>query len=352
MNNFGVKIKMLREQKNMLLRHVSSLSGIDIGLLSKIERGERTASRSMVKALSITFQVEENSLLLPYLSDKVLAEIYDEDLALDVLKLAESGVRYGNGDKKIEQLLLEIDALKKSLDKLRPFPVAQIENLNQYYKVEYTYESNRIEGNTLNHMETALVIEKGMTIDGKSMREHLEAINHSDAIDFIRDLVQNGFELDERLIKEIHHLVLRGIDKEYAGRYRNVDVRISGSKHIPPAHFKLQEMMEGLIIYFYENSSKLHPVILAAEMHHRLVSIHPFIDGNGRTSRLLMNLILLKNGYTLANLKGDIPSRMRYYDALENAHNYNESGLFHMLIATEAKRSLEEYLAIVGNRQE
>lgn len=131
------------------------------------------------------------------------------------------------------------------------------------------------------------------------MKEHLEAINHSDAVDYIMDLVINKVELSEKILKEIHSLVLRGIDKENAGRYRQLNVRISGSSHLPPAHFIVPEKMDQYFSFYQNNKNVLHPIVLAADMHEKLVTIHPFIDGNGRTSRLVMNLILLQ--------KTDIP---------------------------------------------
>ncbi len=171
--------------------------------------------------------------------------------------------------------------------------------------IEYTYESNRIEGNTLTLQETALVVNEGVTISGKSMREHLEAINHSEAIDYIKDIAKKDIEISERTIKEIHALIFaRNRSLKNAGKYRTVPVMISGSIHMPPQPYLIEKQMEDFMIKFRQmEEEKVHPVLIAAYLHDELVRIHPFIDGNGRTSRLLMNLYLLRNGYTLVTLK-------------------------------------------------
>jgi Fic family protein len=142
-------------------------------------------------------------------------------------------------------------------------------------------------------------------------------------------------------------LILKGIDKDNAGRFRSVPVRISGSEHLPPQPFLLDKMMEEYFVHYNAQKKILHPVILAAEMHERLVSIHPFIDGNGRTSRLVMNLILLRNGLSIANLKGDVDSRLTYYRALEAVQVDNNPEPFYHLVADAVRDSLERHLELV-----
>ena len=188
---------------------------------------------------------------------------------------------------------------------------------------------------------------EGLTIGGKSLAEHLEAINHTEAIGWLRSLVAGSDEVNRRNVLDLHSLVLKSIDSDNAGRYRSVPVMIGGSEHEPPQPFLLDKLMEDYYKHYTKQKQVLHPVILAAEMHERLVSIHPFIDGNGRTSRLLMNFILLKNGYTIANLKGDYDSRMAYYKALGNVQADNNPEPFYHLILDKVKESLEEHLAMV-----
>ena len=205
----------------------------------------------------------------------------------------------------LHERLAECDALRARLGSLRPLPVEALKKIEDALNIEYTYESNRIEGNTLTLQETALVVNEGVTIAGKSMREHLEAINHAEAIDYIKDFARNDTEISERTIKEIHAIVLHGIDRENAGRYRTVPVMISGSTHTPPQPYLIAPQMEAFMLRFAQmEAAKEHPIIIAAYLHDELVRIHPFVDGNGRTSRLLMNLYLLRHGYTLVNLKG------------------------------------------------
>ena len=188
-------------------------------------------------------------------------------------------------------LLAKLDAMKSRLGSLRPLPKEALEKIREALDIEYTYESNRIEGNTLTLQETALVVEEGLTISGKSMREHLEAINHQEAIAFIKELAQKEEPLTERVILQIHALILRGIDRQNAGRYRTVPVLISGSRHVPPQPYLIEKQMEDFLLRFHEMEAQgVHPVDIAAYLHDELVRIHPFIDGNGRTSRLLMNL--------------------------------------------------------------
>ena len=221
----------------------------------------------------------------------------------------------------INVLLKEVDVQKEQLSALRPLPEEALKKIQDALDIEYTYESNRIEGNTLTLQETALVVNEGVTISGKSMREHLEAINHAEAISYIKDIAKQDIEISERTIKEIHALILHGIDRENAGRYRTVPVMISGSTHMPPQPYLIEKQMEDFILRFKQmEAEKVHPVLIAAYLHDELVRIHPFIDGNGRTSRLLMNLYLLRHGYVIITLKGSNDAKVNYYKALEMSH--------------------------------
>ena len=246
---------------------------------------------------------------------------------------------------QLENLLYEINKLKDNLQQYRHL---QSDKVTRALEVEYTYESNRIEGNTLTLQETALVIEKGLTIGAKSLREHLEAINHIHALDYVKELVQDKTPITETILLNIHKLVLQSIDNANAGTYRKVQVMISGVKYIPPQPYLIFKQMEDFFIWYNEYKDNLHPVLLSAELHERLVTIHPFIDGNGRTSRLLMNLVLLQHGYPIAILKGDTESRLQYYAALEQAQLHNNKQPFLKLIATAVKEALQRILMIVG----
>ncbi len=251
--------------------------------------------------------------------------------------------------KELSTLLSETDRKKEELSRLRPLPAEALKKITDALDIEYTYESNRIEGNTLTLQETALVVNEGVTISGKPMREHLEAINHAQAVEYIKEIAEGDTPIDQRLIKDLHGIVLHGINRENAGKYRSVPVRISGSLHTPPQHYLIGEQMEAFITELRRREKAgEHPVLLAAYLHAELVRIHPFIDGNGRTARLLMNLYLLRQGYTLVALKGDNEQKLRYYTALEKAHTQEDPEAFNLFVAEAELDSLCRYFGIVG----
>lgn len=252
-------------------------------------------------------------------------------------------------NEDIKELLNEVDVLKEQLSILRPLPEEALKKIQDALDIEYTYESNRIEGNTLTLQETALVVNEGVTISGKSMREHLEAINHTEAISYIKDIAKQDIEISERTIKEIHALILHGIDRENAGRYRTVPVMISGSTHMPPQPYLIEKQMEDFMLRFRQmEEEKVHPVLVAAYLHDELVRIHPFIDGNGRTSRLLMNLYLLRNGYVIITLKGSNDAKINYYKALEKSHTEYLTEDFQQLVVEAEITALQKYLSIMA----
>jgi Fic family protein len=343
-------LKAARINKNLKTREIAQFLGIDQALISKFENGVRIPTKIQVKQLADFLDLPYQELMVLWLKEKILVEIGDENYAQEALQLVQEELENYklsplSSSEDLTNLLQEIDELKSKLDKLRQFDSYRIA---QALELEYTFESNRIEGNTLTLKETDLVINEGLTISGKSMREHLEAINHKEAIDYVKDLMLRKVQINEREILTIHNLILRGIMPEYAGKYRNVQVMIKGSAHLPPQPFIVPKKMEEYFEWFQINKNILHPVILAAEMHERLVTIHPFIDGNGRTSRLIMNLILLKNGFVIANIKGDNESRMAYYNALEKVQTENNKEAFHLMIAQVEKKCLERYLSILS----
>lgn len=344
-------LKNKRLEKGLKLKDVAVQTQIDQALISKFESGSRKPTREQLSKLALVLDIDYNALLVAWLKEKILYEIEDNRLGLEALKLAEKELEYKISQSKkqvsksLQSILDEIDVLKNKLDALRNYDSYRI---TQALDLEYTYESNRIEGNTLTLRETDLVINEGLTVSGKSMREHLEAINHKEAFDFIKDLITKNVSFSESKLQSIHNLILRGIQPEEAGAYRSVQVMIQGSKHMPPQPFLVRKQMEDFFIWYERNKNLLHPVLLAAELHERIVTIHPFIDGNGRISRLAMNLILLKHGYVIANIKGDYNSRMRYYKALESVQTSGNKTPFHEFIAQVEKESLERYLSILS----
>ncbi len=240
-----------------------------------------------------------------------------------------------------------LDSRKLALDRLRPLPADVVRNLEAWFRVELTYTSNALEGNTLTRRETAVVLEKGLTVGGKSLKDHLEATNHARAIDFVQELVaaKNRRAVSERDILRLHELVLDGIDATNAGRYRDVAVRIAGSTVVLPNPRKVPDLMDRFCVWLRAGDD-LHPVAFAGEAHFRLVTIHPFIDGNGRTARLLMNLLLLMRGYPPAIIRPR--DRVAYLAALETAQTGGSRTAYDALVANAVGRSLDIYLEAAG----
>lgn len=244
---------------------------------------------------------------------------------------------------------------KKILDRHRPLDAALVKNLEEWFRIELTYTSNAIEGNTLTRAETALVVEKGLTIGGKSIAEHLEATNTAAALDFVKEQIKRkASEIKEKDLLKIHEIILSGINKEDAGIYRRVPVRISGSAVVLPNPKKVQDLMSEFFKWL-KKETQLNAVELAAEAHYRLVTIHPFIDGNGRTVRLLMNMILMIYGFPPAIIRKN--DRLAYINSLEKAQLVNGEGNskndYFKLIAAAVDRSLNIYLkAIDGESAE
>ena len=224
--------------------------------------------------------------------------------------------------------------LKEALQNFRLLSELGLKKLREYDKFEEIYNSNAIEGNTMTKLETKLILEEGMTISGKSMREHLEVVNLSVAVDFIEEVVHDNIPLTERLIQEIHQIVLQGVEgnKGEAGKYRTYGVYISGSQHHPPHALAIKEAMEKLIIWSGSEKETLHPIAYAALLHQKFVNIHPYGDGNGRTARLLMNFALTGAGYPPVHIKATEKSRSAYYEALETAHISGDTHAFILLV--------------------
>lgn len=249
----------------------------------------------------------------------------------------------------------KLEEKKQQLDKFRPLDINLVNNLEEWFRVELTYTSNAIEGNTLSRRETALVVEKGLTIGGKTLTEHLEAKNHANALDFIKERVgKKDNKITQKDILKIHEIILSGIDKENAGCYRNVAVRISGSNVVLPNPRKVPDLMDDFCKWIVQKPT-IHPIQFALEAHYKLVTIHPFIDGNGRTARLLMNMILMIHGYPPAIIRKR--DRLAYISSLEKAQLVNGEGDskndYFKLVSKAVDRSLDIYLkAIKGEEQE
>lgn len=250
-------------------------------------------------------------------------------------------------DSSLQNLLKAVEDDKAKLDAARPLPPHTLASLREKLMLEWTYHSNAIEGNTLTLRETKVVLE-GITVGGKSLREHFEAINHRDAILYVEGIVAKHEALSEWQIRNIHGLVLKGIDDGEAGRYRRENVVISGASTTPPDFLHLPLEMAALVTW-YEQTGAINAVERAAELHTRFVKIHPFVDGNGRTGRLLLNFELMKFGYPPAVIRKE--DRLAYYDVLDEACVTGDFSRMTRLVAESVQRSLDTYLDVLGLRE-
>jgi Fic family protein len=254
---------------------------------------------------------------------------------IDLLKL------FPHTENHKEQLA-QIDELKKCLDSFRPLTPSESVQLAEAFDLEYTYESNRIEGNSLTLVETQVVLQHGVTVSGKPLIHHLEAVSHRDALIFVKKLVQDKAKFTPSILLDINRIILKGsVHEAESGRFRQKRVNIVGSRHVPPNYVIVPDKMQELYQQLEEwQNQGMHPVEIAATLHFELVKIHPFIDGNGRTSRLVMSFWLMQNGYTIANLSGADADRLRYYNVLEEASTKGNLEPFKTLIYEREKASL------------
>lgn len=243
--------------------------------------------------------------------------------------------------KSQEGILSQIDRKKAELDKCRPLTAGEVERLNEEFIVEYTYNSNAIEGNTLTLRETDLVL-RGLTIAQKPLKDHMEAVGHKEAFDYISQLVKEKAPISESIIKQIHFLVLAD-KRDDRGVYRRVPVRIMGAQHEPVQPYLIEPKMEQLLIDFAE--SKEHIITKLARFHIEFEGIHPFIDGNGRTGRLLVNLELMKAGYPPIDIK--FADRIAYYNAFDEYYVKHNLSAMEKLFAGYVNERLDTYLKML-----
>jgi len=237
----------------------------------------------------------------------------------------------------------EADNLKAEIDSYRPFNKVLLNDLQQFYRIGFTYSSNALEGNSLTESETKVIIEDGLTIGGKTIREHSEVLGHSDAYTFLNTLTKKN-KITESNILELHRLFYFRIDNKKAGKYRKQQVYISGTDYLPPKYIEIPILMKKFVFSIPEMRETLHPVTLAAKLHERIASIHPFIDGNGRTARLVMNLSLLQNGYPLIIIP---PILRNDYIALIRLANTGNTEPFFNFISSIEYESSKDYLRLL-----
>lgn len=262
-------------------------------------------------------------------------------------KIPSNAIKPSDGRvKKRKSLLLLIEEKVNKLKAKRPLTAGEVARLNEEFLVEFTYNSNAIEGNTLTLRETDMVL-RGLTIAKKPLKDHIEALGHKEAFTYICNLVTENKPLSENIIKDIHYLVLAD-KKEDRGKYRKIPVRIMGSAHEPVQPYLIAPKMEQLIADF--NLSKENIITKLARFHIDLESIHPFIDGNGRTGRLLVNLELMKAGYPPIDIK--FTDRVKYYEAFDEYHIKGDLKIMEELFAKYLNERLDTYLSILETKEE
>lgn len=240
----------------------------------------------------------------------------------------------------------KIDELKNRLAAMRPLNKTELKRLRDEFMIENTYHSNAIEGSTLTLRETALILQEGVTIAEKPIKEHLEAIGHKDAFEYVISLADAKAELTERAIKEIHSLVLMN-DPVNKGVYRSIGVTIMGAVHTPPQPYLVPVQMERLLSDYQDMKQRMHIIEAVAEFHLRFEGIHPFIDGNGRTGRLILNLELMKAGLLPVNIK--FADRRKYYDCFDRYYGdaHTPEALVELIVGYETEE-MERYIKVIA----
>lgn len=330
-------LKNAREQKGLKTREVAQILGIDQALISKFESGTRKPTREQISKLSQLLEIDYETLMIAWLKEKILYEIGDDEFALKALILVEQEIQNNKTIvnsailSSIQNILDEIEVLKKQIQSFQHFDLHRISKI---LELEFISESNRLNGNSLTFQETKSVINEGVTISGKSMHEHLEAINLQETIAYIKDLNQKKNSLTEKEFLTIHTIILRGIKPENLGKYRN-----------DPAI--IREM--NLFFNWYEsNKNALHPILLASEAHLKIITISPFENGNTQIANLLMNWILLQNGYVFATMQGNKEGINEYLSVLQESQNKNDKSFFTNYILKIEKENLLRAIELVS----
>lgn len=262
----------------------------------------------------------------------------DAERPIDARTYGKNGVK-----KKYTPLLEQVDTLKKSLDGCRPLTPAEVEAIKEVFLVEHTYNSNAIEGNTLTLQETALVLQ-GITIDQKPLKDHLEAVGYKEAFQFMEELAKQNKPLSEYDIKSIHNLVLADRPED-RGVFRRINIRIAGALTNPVEPYLIEPKIEELLKNYQKLSKTMRIVECVANFHLQFESIHPFIDGNGRTGRLLMNLQLIQAGLPAINIK--FADRRKYYDAFDEYAKSGSSEAMTVLVGEAVVARLREMLGAI-----
>lgn len=310
-------LKNAREQKGLKTRELAQLADIDQALISKFESGTRRPTKDQVIKLSQLLEIDYETLMVAWLKEKILYEIGDDEFALKALILVEQQIQ--NNKKEINSnlqssyqiVLNEIEVLKNQIQTFNHFELRQI---NKTLELEFIFNNIHLNGNSLTLEETKSVINDGLTISGKSMIEHLEAVNFQEVIVYIKDLVQKKITLNEKEIFSIHNLIFKGIQSESSGKFKN-DALTTNE-------------MSLFFNWFETNKNGIHPIILASEVHLRILGISPFENGNLQMANLLFNWILLQNNYIYISIEANKTNVDQYFSIIEEYKINKEKSVF------------------------
>ncbi|WP_035644901.1 helix-turn-helix domain-containing protein [Flavobacterium sp. ASV13] len=324
-------LKNAREQKGLKTRELAQLAEIDQALISKFESGTRKPTKDQVTKLSQLLEIDYETLMVAWLKEKILYEVRDEEFALKALLLVEQEIQ--NNTKQISSAILSsiqniLDEIEELKNTVQSFDHFQLRQISKTLELDFIFKNIMLNGNSLTLEETKSVVNDGITISGKSIQEHLEAINFQEAAMYIKDLSLKKTVINEKEILSIHNLIFKGINSENLGKYKNDPL-------IP------REM--NLFFNWHEvNKNNLHPIILASESYLKILEIAPFEKGNLQIANLILNWILLQNNYAYVVIKEGSNSKNEYFSILEESQAKNDKSIFINYILQIEKDSLNK----------
>jgi transcriptional regulator with XRE-family HTH domain len=322
-------LKNAREQKGLKTREVAQLLKIDQALISKFESGTRKPTKDQITKLAQLLEIDYETLMTAWLKEKILYEIGDEEFALKALLLAEQEIQ--NKKKEINSIIISsfqtiLDEIETLKNKIQSFNHFELRRISKTLELEFIFKSIYLNGNSLTMEETKSVINEGMTIAGKSIQNHLEAINFQETVLYIKDLNQKKISLNEKDLLSIHNLIFKGIESENSGKYKKDSLVI--------------REMNSFFNWFDSHKNNLHPIILASEVYLKILEINPFENGNLQMANLILNWILLQNNYAYAAIEGDKNSVNEYLSILEESQIKNDKSIFINYILRIEKENL------------
>ncbi|OIV41014.1 helix-turn-helix domain-containing protein [Flavobacterium johnsoniae] len=330
-------LKNAREKKGLKTREVAQLLKIDQALISKFESGTRKPTKDQITKLAQLLEIDYETLMTAWLKEKILYEIGDEEFALKALLLAEQEIQ--NKKKEINSIIISsfqtiLDEIETLKNKIQSFNHFELRRISKTLELEFIFKSIYLNGNSLTMEETKSVINEGMTIAGKSMQNHLEAINFQETVLYIKDLNQKKISLNEKDLLSIHNLIFKGIESENSGKYKKDSLVI--------------REMNSFFNWFDSHKNNLHPIILASEVYLKILEINPFENGNLQMANLILNWILLQNNYAYAAIEGDKNSVNEYLSILEESQIKNDKSIFINYILRIEKENLNRAVQLTA----